>query len=54
MDCPESVLEEKLIEREKRSGRVDDDVESIKRRYKKFHQETDPFIKYYEENIGKL
>lgn len=32
-DCPEDVMEARLIERGKTSGRADDNIESIKKRY---------------------
>ena len=47
-DCPEEVMEARLIERGKTSGRVDDNVESIRKRFAVFERETMPVLQYYE------
>lgn len=41
-DCPQDVMEERLLDRGKTSGRTDDNVESIRKRFKTFHNETEP------------
>lgn len=46
-DCPEPVLEERLLKRGKSSGRVDDNVESIRKRFKTFIDTTLPVIEHY-------
>ena len=47
-DCPEEVLEERLIERGKTSGRTDDNIDSIRKRFHTYQAETMPVIKYYD------
>ena len=44
---------ERLIERGKISGRVDDNVETIKNRVSTYHEITQPVIEYYEKQ-GKV
>jgi len=46
-DVAESVLEERLLERGKTSGRSDDNIESIKKRFVMFKSESMPVIEYY-------
>lgn len=52
-DCPEEEMERRLLERGKTSGRVDDNVESIKKRFRTFVQTSMPVIEYYESK-GKV
>lgn len=47
-DCPESILEERLLKRGKSSGRVDDNVESIRKRFKTFVDTTLPVLDHYQ------
>ncbi|KAA8499025.1 UMP-CMP kinase 3 [Porphyridium purpureum] len=47
-DCPEKVMEERLLERGKTSGRSDDNIKSIKKRFKTFVEQSMPVIDYYE------
>jgi len=47
-DCPEDVMELRLLERGKTSGRTDDNIESIKKRFTTYKNETTPIIAYYE------
>lgn len=47
-DCPETVMEARLLERGKTSGRSDDNIESIRKRFKTFVSETMPIIKSFE------
>eukprot|EP00980_Cylindrotheca_fusiformis_P013522 scaffold3450_cov114-Cylindrotheca_fusiformis.AAC.27 len=42
--CPLSVLEERILERAKKSGRSDDNLESLRKRFKTFEDETMPTI----------
>jgi len=42
--CPLSVLEERILNRGKESGRSDDNVETLRRRFKTFEQDTTPVI----------
>ena len=42
--CPEKVLEERILERAKLSGRSDDNLESVRKRFKTFQDQTQPII----------
>lgn len=46
-DCPESVMEERLLERGKTSGRSDDNAEAIRKRFRTYIESTMPVIDYY-------
>ena len=48
-DCPEDVMEARLLERGLTSGRSDDNVESIRKRFKTFKAESMPVLQYYEQ-----
>lgn len=52
-DCPESVMEERVLARGATSGRSDDNVESIRKRFKVFIESTMPIVEHYKA-IGKL
>lgn len=43
-DCPLSILEERVMQRSKDSGRSDDNLESLRRRFKTFQRETVPVV----------
>jgi len=43
-DCPLSILEERVMQRSKDSGRSDDNLESLRRRFKTFQDETVPVV----------
>ena len=47
-DCPEDVMEARLLERGKTSGRSDDNIESIKKRFRTNIAEGMPVVAYYE------
>ena len=47
-DCPEEVMEARLLERGKTSGRADDNIESIRKRFLTYQNETKPILGYYE------
>lgn len=49
-DVSDDVMTNRLIERGKTSGRVDDNEETIKKRLQTFHNQTEPVISHY----GKL
>ena len=49
-DCPESVLEGRLLERGKSSGRSDDNIDTIRRRFQTHKAESLPIIQYFENN----
>eukprot|EP00310_Coccolithus_braarudii_P014124 CAMPEP_0183352116 /NCGR_PEP_ID=MMETSP0164_2-20130417/27632_1 /TAXON_ID=221442 /ORGANISM="Coccolithus pelagicus ssp braarudi, Strain PLY182g" /LENGTH=349 /DNA_ID=CAMNT_0025524475 /DNA_START=6 /DNA_END=1055 /DNA_ORIENTATION=+ len=46
-DCPEEVMEARLLERGKTSGRSDDNIDSIRKRFHTFEKETKPVLDYY-------
>jgi len=46
-DCPEQVLQDRLLKRGENSGRTDDNIESIKKRFKTHQDSTMPIIEYY-------
>ncbi|CAL9245676.1 unnamed protein product [Arabidopsis halleri] len=50
-DCPEEELERRIMSRNQ--GREDDNIETIKKRFKVFVESTLPIISYYESK-GKL
>ncbi|KAF9052793.1 UMP-CMP kinase [Panaeolus papilionaceus] len=49
----EEVMEKRLLERGKTSGREDDNIESIKKRFRTYHHDTMPVIEYYAKQ-GKV
>lgn len=52
-DCPEEEMERRLLERGKTSGRSDDNIESIRKRFNTFVVTSMPVIQYYEAK-GKV
>ncbi|VVB06342.1 unnamed protein product [Arabis nemorensis] len=50
-DCPEEELEKRIMNRNQ--GREDDNIETLKKRFKVFVESTLPVVRYY-ESIGKL
>jgi UMP-CMP kinase len=52
-DCPEDVMQERLLNRGKTSGRSDDNAESIKKRFKTFVETSMPVVEYFEKE-GKV
>ena len=48
-DCPEEIMESRLLERGKTSGRSDDNVESIRKRFKTYQNETFPIIQAFQK-----
>lgn len=55
LDCPEKVMEERLIHRSKESGmqRVDDNAETIRKRFHTHVNTCLPVLTHYEKK-GKL
>jgi UMP-CMP kinase len=47
-DCPETVMLKRLLKRGETSGRTDDNVESIKKRFRTFDETSMPVVKYFE------
>lgn len=52
-ECPENVMLERLLERGKTSGRTDDNVESIKKRFRTFIETSMPVVDYFKKQ-GKV
>ncbi|KAI4278456.1 MAG: hypothetical protein LQ337_001009 [Flavoplaca oasis] len=52
-DCPENLMQERLINRGKTSGRADDNAESIKKRFRTFIETSMPVVDYFEKQ-GKV
>ncbi|KAJ2396472.1 bifunctional uridylate/adenylate kinase [Coemansia sp. RSA 2559] len=52
-ECPESVLLERLLDRGKTSGRSDDNIESIKKRFHTYTNASKPVIDEYDKK-GKV
>lgn len=52
-DCPEEVMEQRLLERGKTSGRSDDNIESIRKRFRTFVETSMPVIDYFDKQ-GKV
>lgn len=52
-ECPETVMLERLLKRGETSGRVDDNIESIKKRFRTFTDTSYPVIEHYAKE-GKV
>lgn len=48
-DCPEDVITDRLLDRGKSSGRVDDNAETIKKRLVTFRDDTMPIVNYFDK-----
>jgi len=48
-ECPEQVMLERLLERGKTSGRTDDNIESIKKRFRTFVDTSMPVVDHFEK-----
>ncbi|KAJ3274964.1 hypothetical protein HDV01_001828 [Terramyces sp. JEL0728] len=48
-DCPLSILEQRLLERGKTSGRADDNLETIKKRFDTFKEQSVPVIQHFKQ-----
>lgn len=53
-DCPDEVLTERLLKRGKHSGRVDDNLESIKKRLVLFHEKMAPVVEHYSDIVATI
>lgn len=53
LDCPESVMTARLLERGLTSGRTDDNEESIKKRLRTYEEATRPIIDQFRD-AGKV
>ena len=49
LDCPEAVMRERLLERGKTSGRVDDNEKAIVKRFRTYLEQSKPVIDRYAE-----
>jgi UMP-CMP kinase len=47
-DCPEDMMEKRLLNRGKTSGRADDNEESIRKRFKTFVETSMPVVDHFE------
>jgi adenylate kinase len=47
-------MTERLLERGKTSGRVDDNEETIKKRLDTFHNQTKPLIDHYKDKVNTV
>jgi UMP-CMP kinase len=50
IDCPENVLQSRILTRGLTSGRSDDNIETVKKRFTTYTESTLPILKYYEES----
>jgi len=48
-ECSEEICIQRILERGKTSGRVDDNEESLRKRFQTFYNETMPVITYYKQ-----
>ena len=55
-DCPQDVMEERLLKRGETSGRADDNIETIKKRFDTFMTASMPVIEYFEkvDKVAKI
>ena len=49
-ECPEETLVGRLLERGKNSGRVDDNLETVRKRFVTFQNETAPILDFYRQS----
>lgn len=54
LECTLDILEKRLLERGKSSGREDDNIETIRKRFKTYVDQTQPFLDYYKKNVGEI
>ena len=53
LDCPQNIMLDRLLERGKSSGRIDDNEESIRKRFRVYEDSTRPIINYF-KSIDKV
>ena len=53
-EVPDEVMVERLLNRAKTSGRVDDNEETIKKRLATFHKHSEPVIQYYKDKCAQI
>ena len=54
LNCTLETLEKRLLERGKTSGRSDDNLNTIRKRFNTYTEQTTPFLKYYQEHVGEV
>ncbi|PGH27823.1 hypothetical protein AJ80_00373 [Polytolypa hystricis UAMH7299] len=53
LECPEDVMLERLLKRGETSGRDDDNIDSIRKRFRVFEETSMPVVNHYEKE-GKV
>ncbi|KAL1983903.1 hypothetical protein VTN96DRAFT_9756 [Rasamsonia emersonii] len=53
LNCPEDVMQARLLKRGETSGRDDDNIESIRKRFRVFQETSMPVVHHYEKH-GKV
>ena len=53
LECSEEVMMSRLLQRSTTSGRVDDNIETIRKRFNSHELSTQPVIQYFESQ-GKI
>jgi len=53
-DVPDEIMVERLLNRAKTSGRVDDNEATIKLRLNTFHKHSEPVVEHYAERCAKI
>ncbi|TPP56541.1 ATP:UMP phosphotransferase [Fasciola gigantica] len=48
-EVSQEIMEKRLLKRGETSGRVDDNVETIKKRFRTFNESTKPVLEYYKK-----
>ncbi|CAG8817643.1 30940_t:CDS:2 [Gigaspora margarita] len=56
LDCDKEVMKQRLLKRGETSGRIDDNIETIEKRFKVFKEESLPVVERYEkeEKVRKI
>ena len=54
LNCTLETLEKRLLERGKTSGRSDDNLNTIRKRFNTYTEQTTPFLDYYSEHVGEV
>lgn len=49
LEVPEDILVNRMIERGKTSGRADDNIDTIKRRFVEYNEKTKPVLDFYQK-----
>ena len=52
-ECNGEIMEKRLLKRGETSGRADDNLESIKKRFQTYLEKTIPVIEHY-DRLGKI